>query len=185
MKSVKSAGLFVNGIIAIVVGFVFVLANDKAIEGILSIIGAVIGLLGIVILAKVLFFDKKDALKNPIFILEGLLNLVLGLVMFYNPTLILHFVMLLIGLWAMIIGVVQIIYFFKIKSFIKTGYYILVGGVLFVLLGFIIIFYPEFIVSTVAIIVGLIIIIIGIILIYLGYQIDKNKENFSNYTIVE
>jgi len=138
MKRVKSTGLFVNGAIAIAVGLVFILANNKAIESILSIIGAVIGLLGLAILAKILFYDKKDALKNPIFILEGLLNFVLGLVMFLNPTLILHFMMLLIGLWAIIIGVVQIIYFFKIKSVIKTGYYILVGGILFVILGFLI-----------------------------------------------
>ena len=185
MKRVKSTGLFVNGAIAIAVGLVFILANNKAIESILSIIGAVIGLLGLAILAKILFYDKKDALKNPIFILEGLLNFVLGLVMFLNPTLILHFMMLLIGLWAIIIGVVQIIYFFKIKSVIKTGYYILVGGILFVILGFFISFFPEFIVSTVAIIIGLIIVLIGIILVYLGYQVNKNKENFTDYKLIE
>lgn len=185
MNNIKSTGLYINGIIAIIVGFVFLLANDKAIEGILSIIGAVIGIFGLVILAKVLFFDKKNILKNPIFILEGLLNLILGIVMFLNPNLILHFVMLLIGIWTIIIGLVQIIYFFKIKSVLKTGYYILVGGILFLLLGFLITFYPEFIVSTVAIIVGIIIILTGIILVYLGYQVSKNKEKFTDYKIVE
>jgi len=185
MKSVKSTGLFVNGIIAIIIGFVFVFTNDKAVEGILSIIGAVIGLLGLIILAKVLFFDKKNAFSNPIFIIEALLNLVLGLLMLLNPKLILHFMMLLIGLWSIIIGIVQIIYFFKIKAVIKTGYYILIGGIIFLLLGFLITFYPEFIVSTVAIIVGLLIITIGLILVYLGYMVNKNQDNFTNYTIVE
>jgi len=185
MKSIKSSGLYINGIISIVIGFVFVLANDKAIEGIFSITGVLIALLGLVVLTKVLFFDKSNVLKNPIFILEGILNLALGIVMFFYPNFILHFVMLLIGIWAMIIGLVQVVYFFKIKSVIKTGYYILASGILFILLGILITFYPELVVSTVAIIVGLIIIIVGIILVYLGYQINKNKENFTDYKIVE
>ena len=185
MKSIKSTGLFVNGAVAIVIGFIFIFANDKAIEGILSIVGAIIGLAGLVILAKILFFDKKNAFRNPIFILEGLLNLILGLVMFFNPSLILHFVMLLIGLWAIIIGIVQIIYYFKIKSVIKSSLYILIGGIALVLLGFVITFYPEIIVSTIAIIVGLLIVIIGAILVYLGYIVNKNKDNFSDYKLIE
>jgi uncharacterized membrane protein HdeD (DUF308 family) len=185
MKSLKSSSLFINGIIAIVIGLIFVFTADKAIEGILSIFGLGLGIAGVVMLAKHFLIDRKKTGINNFLLFEALFNLILGIIIFIMPSIMVNFVMFLIGLWALLIGLMQIVYFTKIKSVLKNNYLILSSGLLFAILGVVLIFNPSIIVSTIAIIIGIVIFIIGLILIYFGYLIHKNRKSFTDYKIVE
>ena len=185
MKNNKSTAIIINGLLAIIIGVVFIISQGKAIEGILSIVGVIIAISGVIILAKYFFIDKKPEQKNIFSLLEGFLNLSLGLIIFIKPEIMIHFVMFLIGLWALFIGIVQISYLLKIRKIIKLPFLTLSGSIISMIIGIIFMFYPEIIISTFSVIIGIIILFAGITMLYLGYNINKANEKFDNYTIVE
>jgi len=185
MKQPKSIGLVINGLIAIIIGIVFITATDQAIEGILSVLGLFLGIAGAAMLIKAFFFKSKSHKVNSFLMIEGFFNLALGLILFLNPAMMLHFVMLVVGFWAFAIGIMQIYYSIVIRKVVKSSPFIMGGGAIMSILGLFLIFEPEVIVSTIALFIGIMIVILGFVLLFLAYQIHKNKDAFTSYKVVE
>ena len=177
MKKIKWTGLAINGGVALIVGLIFIFLPQTLTLSIVKILGIILGITGITMLFVTFFKQKHNGAVNLYFVIQGILNLALGVIMIFNPKLMLDFIMLVIGIWALAIGLFQILFALKLRKIVNSGIFLIASGIIFVGIGITMIMYPETIVTTLLSIMGIIISILGVILLYFSYLIYKqNKE---------
>jgi len=181
----KNTRFIINGIVSVIIGLVFMINSGNAIESVLSVIGLLMSVMGVVMLVKYYIDGKKYGINNPLLLIEGVFNFAIGLIIFIKPDLMLHFVLFVIGFWAMVSGVIEVFYIFKMKDYMPVNYLMLSGGIISIIIGVLFIFYPELIVSTFAFVVGVILLITGLFLLYFAYKLNKVSDNVSDAEIVE
>jgi len=181
----KNTRFIINGIVSVIIGLVFIINSGDAIESVLSVIGLLMSVLGAVMLVKYYIDSKKYDINNSLLLVEGVFNFAIGLVIFIKPDLMLHFVLFVIGFWALISGIIEVFYIFKMKDYMPVNYFVLSGGIISIIIGILFIFYPELIVSTFAVIVGVVLLITGLFLLYFAYKLKTVSDNISDVEIIE
>ncbi len=177
MKKTKWTGLAINGGVALVVGLVFIFLPQTLTLSIVKILGIILGITGITMLFVTFFKQKHNGAVNFYFIIQGVLNLALGAVMLFNPQLMIKFIMLVIGIWAIAIGLFQILFAIKVRKIVNSGIFLIASGIMFVGIGFTMIMYPETVITTLLSIMGIVISALGVILLYFSYLVyTQNKE---------
>ena len=176
-RTTKWTGLAINGAVALIVGLIFIFIPHTLTLTIIKIIGLVLGITGIIMLFVTFFKQKHNGVINIYFIIQGVINLALGSIMTFNPQLMLNFIMLVIGIWALVIGLFQILFALKVKNFRNSGIFLLTSGITFIGIGITMIMYPKMVITTLLLIIGVVISILGVIILYSSYLIYKlNKE---------
>lgn len=113
------------------------------------------------------------------FLLEGILGLALGIVLFVTPGVTLFFMGLLIAFWFILIGINRIMMGIKLRKEIEGEGWVIFNGVLALLLGLVIAAQPYLGVSSLVWILGLAFLIGGIALVVLGLKLRKGKKNIA------
>ncbi|MBU0731947.1 HdeD family acid-resistance protein [Patescibacteria group bacterium] len=167
-----STSLITRGCVAILFGIialawtgmtvellVYLFAFFALLAGILSLVGAGMAM--------------KHHEKWWIFLIYGLIDIAIGIIVLVWPGLTLAFLIYLIAIWAIASGTVQLFSAFASGWSDAPKWVLVLGGILSIILGFLIILYP--ISTTVVLIYFLAIyaIIFGIIMIVVGIQSRK------------
>ena len=172
----KWSALLINGTIALAIGLIFVFLPYQLIETSVMLIGIVLGLSGVSLLLYTFFNNRKTGLVNSYNLLQGVLNLAVGLAMAGFPDKLIQFVFFIIGLWILAIGLFQIVYAFKLRKVTPTTWHLMaINGLAFSILGLLMMFNPEFIISTALTLMGLLISLLGIVLLFLGWTVYKSN----------
>ena len=96
-----------NAAIAIIAGVVFLFVPEQTLKTIGFAAGIVILLSGLFLVFGAFSYAKKG--QNMFFwLVEGIINLSLGILLIVNPAWLVEFLLILIGLWALILGVYQL-----------------------------------------------------------------------------
>jgi len=176
--TIKWSGLAINGLVALVIGVIFIFVPHTFTLAIIKGLGIILGISGLSMLFVTFFRKQNKGAINFYFVLQGILNFALGTIMFFKPNLIVDSIMLVIGLWALAIGFLQIIYALRIRKFVGKNIFLIANGIAFIGLGLIMILNPFIVIRTMLTIVGSIVIFLGIILLYFSYMVYKaNKIN--------
>ncbi len=103
--------------------------------------------------------------KGPAPLLQGLASLAAGLFCLFLPTVAVTYVILLIGLWNIAAGLLQIAGTFVLRNELGNAWLLGLGGILSALLGLVIMLYPAgsalsiiWIIAVTAFLVGLVLI---------------------------
>jgi uncharacterized membrane protein HdeD (DUF308 family) len=177
IKKTKWSGLAINGSVALVIGLIFIFLPHTLTLSIVSIFGAILSITGITMLFTSFFKQKQTGAINLFFIIQGIINLGLGAIMVFNPKLMIDFIMFVIGVWALAIGLFQILYALKIRKLVNYGILLIISGVIFGAIGITMIISPELVIATLLSIIGIFISILGVVLLYFSYSVYKyNKE---------
>lgn len=178
MKKTKTkwSVLAINGAVALTIGLVFIFLPQTLTLTIVKILGAILGVTGIVMLFITFFKQKHNGAINLYFVIQGVLNLALGVIMIFQPKLMLDFIMLVIGIWALAIGLFQILYAIRLRKIVNSGVFLIASGVMFFGIGITMIAYPETVITTLLTITGIIISILGVILLYFSYIVYKQTK---------
>lgn len=105
-------------IVTIAIGAVLTLYTQRSIEIFVIIIGAWAVLIGVIQLYLMTKLDPADKGRNT-FLINGVLTVIFGIVLFFNPFASAKALLILTGIIAFIIGIVMIIISFKMKSLSK------------------------------------------------------------------
>jgi len=108
-----------------------------------------------------------------LFVLEGVLNIVLGLLIFRNPGAYTLFTVLLMAFWSIFSGVSRIALAIQLRKEIEGEGWLALSGVLSILFGVIIIAQPGIGVTTFIYMIAIFAILIGLLLILLGFKVKK------------
>ena len=164
--------ILIKGIILTALSF-FVLFNPKDTFKVAAFyLGIGFFIMGILLVIKGLPKRKEGETWNWD-ILEGIGDLILGFLLIVFPMALVTIIPILIGLWAGLYGIIQIIESVKIKGNRSLR---LLTGILILMLSLILIFKPLLLGLTIAIWLGVLLLVAGVYNIYLAIKIRQDKK---------
>lgn len=166
--------LVINGLIAILVGIFLLFFEKDMIKELVRYIGIGIAVVGALLLFAAIRNIKADK-QAGMLLFESILTLVIGLIIVLFPTFSLNVFLIIIGVWAVILGIVQLAILINIKGKIAGKNILLFNGLLTIVLGVMLFFEPLTSVVILVKILGAFAIIFGILMIYFGFVLKTIK----------
>lgn len=153
---------FVNGILAIIFGSMALFLPNITIA-VLSIYFAIALILGGIALI-VGSRERKDAVANwHVFQIEGVIGILVGIMILVKPVPAASFFTVIIGLWALFMGVILMFTYIRKRMQKVPNLTHLIGGVLSLVFGFLILLNPFESLRVITVLIGLYAIAYGII----------------------
>lgn len=170
--------LMANAAIAIIAGIVFLFVPEQTLKTIGFAAGIIILLSGLFLVFGAFSYAKQG--KNMFFwLVEGLINLSLGVILIVNPSWLLEFLLILIGLWAMILGIFQLYTGFVNSKQIKNSTLLKINGLAALVIGLVLLFKPDMVASFIIQLLGVISILIGGVMMYFAFLMKKAAKQMS------
>jgi uncharacterized membrane protein HdeD (DUF308 family) len=171
--------LAINGIIAILFGLLLLLFSQDILLRIVFYLGLAIALGGLLLLIIAINNLKKDK-SIGMLILQSIFSLAIGIgIMFFNNgTLQLFY--LLIGIWAIILGIFQLVILVNIKWNLSNKNIILFNGLLTIALGIAMILEKGAVATFIIKAIGVFALLLGIVMIYLSIIVRKTSQLTDN-----
>jgi uncharacterized membrane protein HdeD (DUF308 family) len=127
------------------------------------------------IFALVSAFRTEGSRRWPL-VLEGVVGIIVGLIAFLWTDVATLSLLLLIGAWAVITGIFEIIAAIRLREEIEGEWLMLISGVLSVLFGIALFLWPAAGALAVTWIIATYAILFGILLIVLGFRLRSRNE---------
>ncbi|MFH0757198.1 MAG: DUF308 domain-containing protein [Bacteroidota bacterium] len=166
--------LVINGLIAILFGFFLLFFDTDLIKFLMIYIGIGGAVVGAILLIAAIRNIKKDKHAGML-LFESILTLVIGLILVLFPSFSLKFFLIIIGVWAVILGIVQLAILINIKEKLASKNILLFNGILTMVLGVMLFFDPVTTAGFLLKILGVFAIIFGILMIYFGFVLKTLK----------
>jgi len=166
--------LAINGVLAIFVGILLLFCTADFIKTVVMYIGLIILLCGIFLLGLAIYYLKKDR-KVATMMIESIISITIGIIIMIFPEGSLNWFLILLGVWAVIVGIFQLVILVNIGKYVANKNVILFNGLLTIALGVFLMLYPVTFASAVAKILGIAAVVFGVMMIYLGFSIRKLK----------
>jgi uncharacterized membrane protein HdeD (DUF308 family) len=164
--------LTINGIIAIIFGALTLFLPQGTILTIAKYFGFIL-LLGGLILFIGAMINRRKQKPYSLLLVEGIISVVLGLVILLFTKQTLELFVIIVGIWAILIGIMQLFIMARIEGNKNDKMVLLVNGLLTLLFGILIFFNPFTAAIAFAKLVGILALAFGILLIYLSLQLRK------------
>jgi len=122
----------------------------------------------------------KEREDKWLFLAEGLISLIFGLILFMTPGVTLLIVSLFIGFWFVFAGVSRIAKAIQLRKEIEGEGWMILGGAISVLFGLLIFARPLLGIGYLMYIIGFFALLIGVLLIVVSLKIRKGKNWLKN-----
>lgn len=164
-----------RGIFALIFGVVAVFYPASAFMALVLIFGAFALVDGILMLAAAFTSNAKS--ENWWWlILSGVLGIIVGILTLIQPAAMATASVLIIGAWALINGIFQIITAIRIRKLITGEFWLILSGLFAVIFGILVLADPFAGVFAMGLLIGIYAIIYGIALIGLSLNLRKVKD---------
>jgi uncharacterized membrane protein HdeD (DUF308 family) len=164
--------LALNGVIAILIGLLFLFYTITLLASIINAVGIIILAGGLVQLILALYYFKKDKRMVSSFILAVIFFTIgICILLFQQSSQALFFIMM--GVWAVIVGIFQLVILINVKRNLSNKNIILFNGLLTIILGALFFLNPSTFNDIVIKILGVFTVIFGVVMIYLSFVIRK------------
>lgn len=164
--------LAVNGVIAVLFGLLLLLFAKEIIISVIFWSGLVIGLGGLCFLFIAIYHLKKDR-NVGLLILQSIFSLAIGLTIMIYPDKSLHLFFLLFGIWAIIVGIFQLVILVNVKRNLSNKNFMLFNGLLTIAVGIAMVLLKEEIPVFLGKLLGVLAVLLGIVMIYLAIIIRR------------
>ena len=163
-----------NGVLAVLFGGLALFASETMLLsismyfGLLIIVGGVLLLLGA--------FDQKGKGKDySLMLIEALVTIVLGIIIIIYPGQTLKLFLIFIGVWVLLLGIFKIYIAIVMRKILKFPYIMIIGGLLWLGIGFLLLLNPAYVAGVVLQVVGAIFVVLGITLIYFSFTLKNSN----------
>jgi uncharacterized membrane protein HdeD (DUF308 family) len=175
MKKANWIMFLVNGVIAILFGLLALLVPSETIKTTTIYFGLLILLGGLIMFY---FSIKNLQAKKPYLLLmaEALFAILVGAVIAFYPKSSLQIFLIMIGIWASIMGLFQIIIAVQMKGKVANHSMFTLNGVITLVFGLLLFFDPFGAIKALFVIIGLLALIAGFLLVYLGFKLRSIKD---------
>jgi len=164
--------LMANATIAIIVGLIFLFVPEETLATIGFAAGIIVLLSGLFLVFGAFSYAKKG--QNMFFwLVEGLINLTLGIILIVNPAWLIEFLLILIGLWALILGIYQLYTGFIHAKEMNNATLLKINGLAAAVIGLILLFKPDMVASFIIQLLGVLSILIGAVMMYFAFIMKK------------
>lgn len=163
----------VRGILVLIFGLLAlfspgaVLASLLLYLGIVALLGGIFTIIGSIV-------SKGDGKMSGI--LEGIIYLIIGILFIASPVFVLASIVYFIGIWALISGVMQIIFALKLRKVIENEWIAVIGGIISIIFALVLFFNVAASANAVVMVIGVFAIISGIMQMILSFKIKGLKK---------
>jgi uncharacterized membrane protein HdeD (DUF308 family) len=165
----------VRGVFAVILGMVALLMPATTFAVAVLFIGAYMFFDGLFTVVSALS-SRKSRRTWGWWAFTGLVSMIVGAITFYSPYVTAFAIVMLIGVWAIVIGIMEIVWAIQVRNEIKgEGWYILAGS-LSLIFGLMVFLIPESGIVLLASLFGLYAMLIGIMLIVIGLRIHRKGK---------
>jgi uncharacterized membrane protein HdeD (DUF308 family) len=165
--------LLIRGILILLFGLFALFSPGAVLVSLLLYLGIVAFLGGIFTIVGSIFSKDEGKMSG---ILEGLLYLILGILFMWAPGFLLASIVYFIAIWALISGIMQIVYAIKLRKIIENEWIAIVGGVISIIFALILFFNVVASANALVMTLGVFAIISGILQIMLSFKIKGLKK---------
>jgi uncharacterized membrane protein HdeD (DUF308 family) len=159
-----------RGILALIFGIVAIFFPAAAFLALVLVFGAFAFFDGV--FALVSAFTSNVRSENWWWlILEGIVGLGIGILTIIQPAAMGEAWLILIAAWALITGILEIITAVRLRKIIQGEFWLILGGIISVLFGLAVAFYPQAGALAIGLLIGLYAILFGAIFIALGLKL--------------
>jgi uncharacterized membrane protein HdeD (DUF308 family) len=175
MKKNNWVIFLVNGIIALLFGLLILFVGQATIISLVRIFGIVLLVAGIILFYY--SYRSMKAKKSYVMVMiEAIVGVVIGLIIAINPGQSLNLFLTLVGIWAAIMGLLQIIVAIRLRKKISNPMLFTFNGIITLVLGLLLFYSPMATLGTLLIIIGVLSVLAGILMIYLGFKVKGIRE---------
>ncbi len=166
-----------KGVIFAIIGLLLIIYPIQVVKTITVIFGIAALLTGAFVLFSAISKRTKGE-KGTVFpLIEGALSVVFGLILILIPSLSMTILAIMVGVWIIIEGVIRISVSLDMKNGgIDSWGKSLFVGLLFLILGILVIFHPELSTKALIIWIGVALLIFGLVDILIVYQLKNIIE---------
>ena len=157
--------LGLKGILILLIGLVAVAFPAVTVIALATYFGIVIVVAGGFILAAALINSKKSD-GRKLWIIEGLIDLVIGIILIAYPKQAAGVLFVFFGIYALIMGIFQLMAFFRIKKYMNGTSMVLLNGIISILFALALLTNPFWGGVALTSVFGIFAIIYGIIAIF-------------------
>jgi uncharacterized membrane protein HdeD (DUF308 family) len=164
-----------RGLLAIGVGILAWYRPDIFWASLVLVFGVYAVVDGVFAIVAAINTESRD---RAFHLLEGLLGIAVGVVVFLYPDQAGTAIVVVIGIWAVATGVVEIVSAIRLRREIEDEWLLGLGGVLPLILGAILIARPQFGQVTTTYVLGTYGLIFGVVLVMLGLRLRRLRAEF-------
>lgn len=164
--------LLLRGAIALFFGLTIVFWPGMTLTVLVSLVGAFILLAGLLATIAALRGRQENRFW-PILLVEGVIGLVAGMILFLWPKITVLLMLILVGAWAVVTGVFEIVGAIRLRGEIQNEWLLLLSGFVSVLFGAILTVWTQASVQALLWIIGIYAIVSGILNLSLAFQLRR------------
>lgn len=170
MKTSNWIIYLVNGLIAVLFGLLALFVPIETILTLIKYFGVLILIGGLVMF---FFSFKSMQAKKPymLMMLEALLAIIVGAVIAFYPESSLKIFLIIIGVHATIMGLLQIIMAVQVRKKISNYNMFTLNGIIMLVFGLLLFYDPTGTIRALFTIIGLLALIGGLLLVYLAFKV--------------
>ncbi len=162
--------LVLRGILAVIFGILIIVSPGIALTSLILVLGAYFFVDGIFAVAGALA-HREHYQHWWLTLIEGIISIVAGIIAFVNPSLTAFTLLYVIALWAVLTGIFEIIAAVRMREVVHDEWLLAISGILSVLFGLFVIFFPGTGVLAILGIIAGYAIVFGVLLIILGFRL--------------
>jgi len=168
--------LLFNGLIALFYGILAIFASEAVILTIVTYLGILILVTGFAMLYGV-YSNYKNHLTYGFDLFQSVVVLILGILLTFYSQQSLQVFVIIIGSWAIMMGVVQLYYAFNLPRNHSSKTPLIVNGIITLIFGTLLLFNPFEMANFVVILSGILALLAGIMLIILSLKLKNYRPN--------
>jgi uncharacterized membrane protein HdeD (DUF308 family) len=164
----------IRGLLAVLFGLAAIFLPAITLEILAILLGFFLvtdGLISFIISIK----GRGRGLNSRILLIEGLVGIAVGIFTFIWPELTVLAVVLIVGFWAMVTGVLEIIAAVILRDEIQGEWLLALSGVISILFSVILFVNPGISAVAIILMIGIYAVLFGMAMIFLGLRLRKHK----------
>ena len=173
--------LTINGIAAIIFGLFAIFFPDVTLLVLIVYFGVLALFLGAFLMVGALTNRKKTDMWS-LWLVEGVVNVVIGMMLLTYPEVSVKIFLVLLAIWAILLGAIQIISVVGLWPMIRRRWLLLLNGVLAIIFGVLIISYPFESAKVITVFIGAYTLVLGIFSIIISQIMRRVREDFERST---
>lgn len=175
MKKANWSVFMVNGVIAILFGLLALLVPVETIVT-LTIYFGILLLLGGLIMFYVSYQNMRAKKTYLLLMSEAILAFLIGAIIIFYPKGSLQVFLIMVGIWATIVGLLQIIIAVQMKGKTSNHSLFTVNGIVTLVFGLLLFFNPMGSIKALFFIIGLLALAAGLLLVFLAFKIKGLQQ---------
>jgi len=164
-----------NGLIAVLFGLLLLFVAEATIYKLVRVFGVVLFIAGL-FMFYYSYRNMKGGKTYVMVMAEAIIAVLIGLIIAVAPGKSLNLFLTLVGVWAVIMGLIQIIMTIRLRKKVSQHYLFSINGILTLVFGLLLIYSPMATLGSLITIIGILALLAGVVMIYLGFKVKGIKE---------